>query len=131
MKLFNWKKKVLIVEDEPDIAGSLEARLDLEGYRVLLAKDGQEGVNLARSEKPDLILLDIMIPLLNGFDVLNLLKNDPTTKAIPVIVLTALPHVEDAENAFKAGADEFVNKPYTNERLMQKVWKFLPARRSR
>ncbi len=130
MKLFRWKKKVLVIEDEPDIAGGLEARLDLEGYNVVLAKDGQEGVEKARAEKPDLILLDIMIPLLNGYDVLNLLKNDPHTKEIPVIVLTALPHVEDAENAFQAGAEDFINKPYTNERLMQKVYKYLPKKGS-
>src|SRR5262249_1840383 len=128
MKLFRWKKTVLIIEDEPDIAGSLEARLKLDGFRVKLAKNGQEGVELARAEKPDLILLDIMMPLLNGFDVLNLLKTEPATKGIPVIVLTALPHVEDAENAFQAGADDFINKPYTNERLMQKVRKFLPKK---
>jgi CheY-like chemotaxis protein len=128
MKFFRWKKKVLIVEDEPDIAGALKARLDLEGYRVVLAKDGQEGVQKARAEKPDLMLLDIMIPLLNGYDVLNLVKTDPATRSIPVVVLTALPHVEDAENAFKAGADDFLNKPYTNERLMQKVWKYLPKK---
>jgi CheY-like chemotaxis protein len=130
MKLFRWKKKVLVIEDEPDIAGGLEARLDLEGYKVVIAKDGQEGVERARAEKPDLILLDIMIPLLNGYDVLNLLKSDPHTKGIPVIVLTALPHVEDAENAFQAGAEDFINKPYTNERLMQKVYKYLPKKGS-
>src|SRR4051812_34544881 len=107
MRLVCWKKKRLGIEDEPDIAGSLEARLQLEGYRVVLAKDGQDGVQQARSGKPDLILLDIMMPLLNGYDVLNLLKTDPSTKKIPVIVLTALPHVEDAENAFQAGAEDF------------------------
>lgn len=126
MGFFSRKKKILIIEDEPDIAASLAARLELEGFRIDITNNGQEGVHSARSGKPDLILLDIMMPLLNGYDVLNLLKTDPSTKAIPIIVLTALPHVEDAEKAFQAGASDFLNKPYTNERLVQKVRKILP-----
>lgn len=126
MGFFQKKKKILIVEDEPDIAASLAARLNMEGFKTSISTNGQEGVQKARSEKPDLILLDIMMPLLNGYDVLNLLKNDPSTRSIPVLVLTALPHVEDAENAFQAGAADFLNKPYTNERLVQKVRKILP-----
>jgi DNA-binding response OmpR family regulator len=126
MSLFSRRKKILIVEDEPDIAASMAARLDLEGFKVGTAANGQEGVQKARTDKPDLIILDIMMPLLNGYDVLNLLKGDPATQSIPIIVLTALPHVEDAENAFEAGATDFLNKPYTNERLIQKVRKILP-----
>ncbi len=126
MGLFNKKKKILVVEDEPDIQAGIKARLELDDFEVATASDGQEGVKAARAEKPDLIILDVMMPLLNGYDVLNLLKTHPSTKEIPVLVLTALPHLEDAENAFKAGADDFLNKPYSNERLMQKVYKFLP-----
>jgi two-component system, cell cycle response regulator len=125
MSLFRMKKKILIVEDEPDIAESLQARLALENYVVVIAKNGQEGVEQARSEKPDLILLDVMMPILNGYDVCNLLKSDKRTAHIPILVLTALPHVEDAEKAFSAGAADFLNKPYTNERLIQKVQKLL------
>ncbi len=130
MGFFNKKKKILVVEDEPDIQAGIRARLELDDFDVITAANGQEGVQVARAEKPDLIILDVMMPLLNGYDVLNLLKNHDTTKEIPVLVLTALPHLEDAENAFKSGADDFLNKPYTNDRLMQKVFKFLPKKPS-
>lgn len=128
MSLFQKKKKVLIVEDEPDIAENLKARLALEGYRIVVASDGKTGVEKARKEKPDLILLDVMMPLLNGFEACKILKGDERTRAIPILVLTALPHVDDAEKAFDAGANDFLNKPYTNERLMQKVHKYLPKK---
>src|ERR1044071_3461713 len=117
MRLFHKKKKILVVEDEPDIQAGIRARLELDDFLVITASDGQQGVQMARSEKPDLIILDVMIPLLNGYDVLNLLKNEASTKGIPILVLTALPHVEDPEESFHAGADDFLNKPYSNERL--------------
>jgi len=123
--LFNRKKKILIVEDEPDIAESLKARLDLEDFEVQLAGKGEEGVTLARKQKPDLIILDVMLPGIDGYEVCKILKEDPKTQKIPILILTALPHLEDAEKAFSAGANEFLNKPYTNERLLIKVRKLL------
>lgn len=125
MGLFNRKKKILIVEDEPDIAESLKARLDLEDFEVQLAGKGEEGVTLARKQKPDLIILDVMLPGIDGYEVCKILKEDPKTQKIPILILTALPHLEDAEKAFSAGANEFLNKPYTNERLLIKVRKLL------
>ena len=127
MSFFN-KTKILVVEDEPDIADSLKARLALENYDVVLAKDGKEGVEKARSEKPQLIILDVMLPLINGFDVCKILKGEQATKGIPIIILTALPRVEDAEQALASGADDYLGKPYSNDRLMQKVRKFLPKK---
>ncbi len=117
-----------MVEDEPDIADSLKARLALENYDVVLAKDGKEGVEKARSEKPQLIILDVMLPLINGFDVCKILKGEQATKGIPIIILTAHPRVEDAEQALASGADDYLGKPYSNDRLMQKVRKFLPKK---
>ncbi len=125
MGFFSNKKKILIVEDERDIADSLKARLELDQYLVVVAEDGKAGVEKARSEKPDMIILDVMLPLVDGYEACKLIKKDARTKDIPVLILTALPHVEDAEKAFSSGANDFLNKPYTNERLLQKVVKLL------
>lgn len=122
---FKRSKKILIVEDEQDIAENLKARLSLDKYKVVVAKDGKEGVEKARSEKPDLIILDVMLPYINGFDVCQILKIEEKTKAIPILMLTALPHMDDAEKGFQSGAADFLNKPYSNERLMQKVKKLI------
>lgn len=125
MGLFDRKKKILIVEDEKDIAESIQARLALEDYKVILAGAGDEGVKKARAEKPDLIIMDIMMPGVDGLEACKVLKGDDGTKKIPILVLTALPQVQDAEDAFKAGANDFLNKPFTNDRLIQKVKKLL------
>ena len=116
---------ILIVEDEHDIAEGLQARLALEGYEIFVATDGKAGVEKARREKPDLIIMDVMLPLLNGYEACAILKEDKSTKEIPVLFLTALPRVEDTEKAFEVGGNDFLNKPYTNERLIQKVRKYL------
>lgn len=115
------KKKILVVEDESDIAESLSVRLELEPYRVVVASNGQEGVTKARSEKPDLIILDIMMPKLNGFEACKILKTDDQTKKIPILILTALTMVGDVDKAFECGANDYLSKPFTNERLLKKV----------
>jgi len=125
MGFFDKSKKILIVEDEPDIAESLKARLELEKFKVVIAGDGKAGVEQARKEKPDLIILDVMLPLLDGYEVCSIIKKDDKTKNIPVLFLTALPNIQDAEKAFEVGASDFLNKPYTNERLLGKVRKLL------
>ena len=126
MGLFSsHKKKILVVEDQPEIADNLKARLELEGFDVDVANDGKVGVEKSRSGKPNLIILDVMMPIVDGYEACQLIKKDERTKSIPIIMLTALPHVEDAEKAFAVGANDFLNKPYTNERLLQKVRKFL------
>ncbi len=126
MGFLSNKKKILVVEDEPDIAEGLQARLTLEGYEVVLAADGKIGVEKARSEKPNLVIMDVMLPLVNGYEACKLIKQDKHTKDIPVLFLTALPRVDDAEAAFQAGGDDFLNKPFTDERLLHKIHKFLP-----
>lgn len=115
------KKKILVVEDESDIAESLSVRLELDHFEVVVAKNGQDGVTKARAEKPDLIILDVMMPKLNGFDVCRILKKEEATKATPILMLTALQMVGDVDMAFESGANDFLSKPYTNERLIQKV----------
>ena len=126
MSLFSRKTKILVVEDEADIAEGLKARLELEGYDVLIASDGTTGVQLVHDESPSLIILDVMLPVIDGYEICKVLKKDNNTKKIPILILTALPHVEDAERAFAAGADDFLNKPYSNDRLLKKIAKLLP-----
>ena len=123
MSLF--KKKILIVEDEVDIAEGIKARLELEKFKVIIATNGKEGVEKARATMPDLIILDIMMPVVNGYVTCEILKTETKTKQIPILVLTALPHIKDADKAFEAGADDFLNKPFSNERLIKKVRKLL------
>lgn len=121
MFFFKKKKKILVVEDERDIAEGIKARLALSGFEVILASNGEEGVQKARSEKPHLIILDVMMPVLDGFEACKLLKGDDRTRSIPVLVLTALSQMQDVEKAFELGANDFLPKPFTNDRLMQKV----------
>jgi DNA-binding response OmpR family regulator len=129
MSLFSKKKiQILVVEDELDIAEGIKARLELEDFEVTLASNGAVGVEMARSQKPDLMIVDVMMPQVNGYEVCKLVRADARTNAIPILVLTALPHLKDAEQAFDAGANDFLNKPYSNDRLIQKIRKLLPAK---
>jgi DNA-binding response OmpR family regulator len=121
MGFFQRKKTILIVEDELDIAEGLKARLALESFQVELPYNGQDGVAAARKIKPDLIIMDVMMPVVNGLDACAVLKSDADTKHIPILMLTALPHMKDVENAFEVGANDFLNKPYSNERLLKKI----------
>ena len=120
-----FRKHVLIVEDETELAEGVQARLYVEGYKTTIARDGQIGVDMARREKPDLILLDILLPRINGWDVCKILKGDPKTNAIPIVMCTALIQIGDSEKAFKAGANDYVTKPYEMNRLVEKVRTFL------
>ncbi|HAF96302.1 MAG: hypothetical protein A2021_00140 [Elusimicrobia bacterium GWF2_52_66] len=110
-------KKVLIVEDEDLIAKVLSIRLENSGYQVSIAYDGEEGLEQAKKEKPDLMLLDIGLPRIDGNTLCELIKTDPATKGIKIIMLTGKRLVGDMENAFSAGADIYVNKPYDWTRL--------------
>lgn len=120
------KKKILVVEDEPDIAESLKLRLDMAGYDVVLAADGQQAVAKAKFESPDLVLLDLMIPKMDGYEVCRVLRSAEATKLTPIVVLTALQMVGDVDKAFEAGANDYLSKPFTNERLLAKIEKLLP-----
>lgn len=118
-------KRVLIVEDEPMIAENLQALLNAKGYEADVAEDGAEAVQKAREFKPDLMLLDIMLPRLGGFDVCRILKTDPATKGIKVIMVTGLGRMGEVENAFKNGADDYLIKPVDTARLLKKLEKVL------
>lgn len=125
MSFFSKKKKILVVEDEPDIASNIQGRLELEGFEVDIASNGKQGVEKSRTGKFHLIILDVMMPIVDGYEACGLIRKDEKTKSTPILMLTALPHVQDAEKAFAVGANDFLNKPYTNERLLQKVKKLL------
>jgi len=119
----NGKKqpKILLVDD---IAINLElqkAYLQGSGYDVVLAMDGEEALRKVYEEKPDLILLDIMMPKKNGYEVCRLIKNDPETRFIPVIMVTALKDIEDKIKGIEAGADDFISKPFNKTELMARV----------
>src|SRR5262249_21868509 len=113
--------KILLVEDNELNRDMLTRRLSRNGFEVVVAVDGQEGVNLATSEKPDLILMDMSLPVMDGLEATRRVKADPVTKVIPVIALTANALVEDREKAMNAGCDDFDTKPVEMPRLLEKI----------
>ena len=102
--------KILITEDDPLMSRMYQKIFTFEGFEVIMAEDGQDGLDKIRSEKPTLVMLDVMMPNLNGFEVLDKLKADPETKAIPVVMLTNLSSQQDAENAMLKGAVKYIVK---------------------
>ncbi|MBI5744399.1 MAG: response regulator [Elusimicrobia bacterium] len=114
-------KKILVVEDEDLIAKVLAIRLEGLGYKVVTAFDGVEGLDAVRKEKPDLVILDIVLPKLDGNTLCEMIKTDAATKHIRVIMLTGKRLVGDMESAFSAGADFYINKPYEWQRLQDKI----------
>jgi two-component system cell cycle response regulator len=115
------KKRILVVDDEVDFVKMLQARLRIEGYEVLTADDGIKGIQLARKEKPDLIILDIMMPGLNGHSVCDMVKKSALTWSIPVIYLTAKTGQADELMAMEKGAKYYLTKPYNPAMLMEMI----------
>jgi len=114
--------RVLYVEDNDDNVFMLKMRLELEdGFEVLVAADGAAGVAMAAAERPDLILMDLNLPVLDGWEATRRLKADPGTRGIPIIALTAHAMAGDHERALAAGCDEFDTKPIDLERLLAKI----------
>ena len=111
-------KKILIVDDEPHIVKMLQARLEFQEYEVIVATDGQDGLDKVRSEKPDLIILDISLPKLNGYEVCQALRADEKYKDIPVVMLTASGQALDIMQGMKDGADAYMVKPFDSEALL-------------
>jgi DNA-binding response OmpR family regulator len=112
---------VLVVEDDPVILRLLEVNFELEGFSVLLAHDGAEGIAVAREHKPDVIVSDIMMPRTSGLELVETLKADPETKAIPIVLLSAKAQTSDLKIGLDAGADDYVTKPFEPLDLVERV----------
>ncbi|MEX2293749.1 MAG: response regulator [Acidimicrobiales bacterium] len=112
---------VLLVEDDPVILRLLEVNFDLEGFSVLLAEDGAEGVAMARAKRPDAIVTDIMMPNMTGIELVQTLKADPATSSIPVLLLSAKAQTSDLKAGMDAGADDYVTKPFEPLDLIDRV----------
>jgi DNA-binding response OmpR family regulator len=119
------KKRILVVDDEVDLVETVRFSLDLEGYDVLVAYNGEEALNQARKENPDLILLDLMLPKLDGYKVCRLLKFDERYKHIPILMLTAKIQEKDKVTGMETGANEYITKPFEMDELMKKVKGYL------
>lgn len=113
--------KILLIEDNEMNRDMLSRRLVKRGYEVVVAVDGQEGVEKARAEAPALVLMDMSLPVLDGWEATRALRADPATRAIPVIALTAHAMAGDREKALAAGCDDFDTKPIELERLLGKI----------
>lgn len=122
------KKKILIIDDEPDFIKVIRMRLEVNGFRVVSAENGKEGLKKSKSEKPDLILLDLMMPEMDGFEVLEHLKKDKKTFDIPVVILSAK---SDDESKFKASQlydEEYVVKGIESDELLRRIKDVLKRR---
>ena len=117
--------KILVIDDERLIIEVTRVLLESNGYTVISAQDGREGFEVARSESPDLVLLDLMMPVLDGWGTLELLRGDESTSSIPVIIFTAKEMASPEKLAQGKGADDYIAKPYEIEDLLNKVRKLL------
>ena len=114
-------RKILVVDDEPDYVGTIQCRLEWCHYQVITAANGQEGLEKARAEEPDLILLDTSMPVMDGHKMLNDLRRDPALKNIPVIMVTALCEPEHIAEASSYGVTDYVAKPFDFTELLEKI----------
>ena len=117
--------KILIVEDNEMNRDMLSRRLERKGYDVVMAEDGKKGVDMSKSENPDLILMDLSLPVMDGWEATSTIKGDEETNSIPIIVLTAHAMAGDREKALDAGADEYDTKPIDFKRLLGKIKEFI------
>lgn len=118
-------KKIMIVDDEPDLVAVTSFRLKKHGYNILTASNGQEALDMIKKESPDLVLLDLRLPLISGQDVCKKIKSDPELKNIAVIIFTASASIDIIEKAKTLGADDHLIKPFDSEQLLSTVKKFI------
>ena len=115
------KGKILVVDDEIYIVHILDFSLGMEGYEVVTALDVEQALERVASERPDLIVLDIMMPKLDGYEVCRAIKSDPATKQIPVILLSAKGRNVDQKMGFDVGADDYITKPFSPRKLVERI----------
>ena len=118
-------KKILVVDDEVDLVETIRFPLEMDGFNVLVSYNGEDALNQARKEKPDLIILDLMLPKLDGYKVCRLLKFDERYKDIPILMLTAKTQEKDKLLGKETGANEYITKPFDIDDLMKKVRVYL------
>ena len=116
---------ILIVEDDPKNLKLIRDLLQIRGYTTLEATDGKQGVDMARAKMPDLILMDIQMPVMDGFEAISILKADPVTKSIPIIALTAFAMQGDREKCMDAGCNDYITKPLDTRAFVTKVKEYL------
>lgn len=121
-------KKILYVEDNEDNIYMLTNRLTRKGYDLVIASDGEQGVRMARSEQPSLIIMDLGLPVLDGWEAIRQIKSAPETSSIPIIALTAHAMSHDRAKAHEAGCDDFDTKPVEIDRLLEKIQSLLELR---
>ena len=119
------KKRILAVDDEENLIEALTCRLEASDYEVIRAFDGREALHKAKGEKPDLIILDIMLPFLDGFEICRLLKFDSNYSNIPIILLTSKVSDQDKKTGMEVGADAYLTKPYDAKNLLEKIGELL------
>ena len=119
--------RILVIEDQEDNRRIVRDLLESVGYRLIEAQDGLEGVRLAKAERPDLILMDIQLPLLDGYEATRRIKSDPELQAIPIVVVTSYALSGDDAKAKEAGCDAYIAKPFSPRRLLATIQSLLPA----
>jgi len=117
--------KVLLVDDDPVILKLLRVNFEMEGYLVVSATDGQEALQAARAERPDVVLLDVMMPVMDGLDVSRALRAGEATRDLPIILLSAKAQASDLERGVEAGADDYITKPFDPLELLERVGQVL------
>jgi len=120
---------VLVVDDDPVILRLLQVNFELEGIEVVTAADGDDGLKIAQSDPPDLVISDIMMPKVNGLELLAALRSSPDTASLPVILLSAKAQVADVQRGLELGADDYITKPFDPLELIDRVYKVLAKSR--
>ena len=115
------RKLVLVADDDPDILDLVTFRLDRAGYEVVQARDGQEALDAALERTPDLCVLDVMMPRLDGYEVTRRLREESATRTVPIILLTARAQEADVQRGFESGATDYVKKPFSPQELRARV----------
>jgi len=118
-------KKILLIEDEKNIASSLKIYLSSKGFEVILADDGPGCIKMAKEQVPDLILLDLILPKIDGYTVCKTLKEEKVTKEIPIVVISARTSQKDMNKCFTTGADDYIAKPFKTDQIIDLISKYL------
>ncbi len=119
------RKKILIVEDIPGLIHILELEVQRLGYETILANNGQEAVEMALAQLPNLIMMDIMMPEMDGLEAARLIRENPKTRSIPIIAVTALSSRKDKEKCLESGCDDYLSKPFTASQLSSSITELL------